>query len=40
MIERRAFVASIAGLVAVGIAGRRLWAGAPYLAASPTPITV
>lgn len=40
MIERRVFVARIAGLVAVGVAGRRLWAELPLSTVGSTPITV
>jgi len=39
MMQRRGFVARIAGLVGVGVVGRRLWAELPS-AMSPTPITV
>ena len=39
MMQRRVFVARIAGLVAVGVAGRRLWAEVPG-GMGPTPITV
>jgi hypothetical protein len=39
MMERRVFVARIAGFVAVGVAGRRLWAELPS-GIGPTPITV
>ena len=40
MIERRTFVARLAGLVALGLAGSRLWADLPRLPGKPTPITV
>jgi hypothetical protein len=40
MIKRRTFVARFAGLVAVSVAGRRLWAGLPPVASKPTPITI
>ena len=40
MIKRRAFVARIAGLAAVSVAGRRLWAQLPVMPGNPTPITV
>ena len=40
MTERRAFVSHMVGLLAAGIAGPRLWAETPYLAGSPTPISV
>lgn len=40
MIKRRVFLARTAGLVAVGVTGRRLWAQLPGLAMSSTPITV
>jgi hypothetical protein len=40
MIKRRTFVARIAGLVAVGVTGRRLWAEFPHRAAPPIPITI
>ena len=40
MIERRAFVAHITGLVAVGLTGRRLWAELSSGPTSPTPISV
>jgi hypothetical protein len=39
-IKRRVFVARIAGVVAVGLTGSRLWAELPGLAPKPTPITV
>lgn len=39
MIERRSFVAHLAGLVAVGFTGR-LGAQLPFLPAKPTPITI
>jgi len=39
MMQRRGFVARIAGLVAVGVTGGRLWAELPS-GKSPTPITV
>jgi hypothetical protein len=39
MMQRRGFVTRIAGLVAVGVTGRRLWAELPG-DMSPTPITV
>ena len=39
MMQRRGFVTRIAGLVAVGVTGRRLWAELPG-GMSPTPITV
>ncbi|MGI8818245.1 MAG: DUF411 domain-containing protein, partial [Gemmatimonadales bacterium] len=39
MIQRRRFVVRIAGLVAVGVTGGRLWAQLPG-GTSPTPITV
>lgn len=38
-MQRRVFVARIAGLVAVGVTGRRLWAELPG-GMGPTPITV
>ena len=38
MMRRRRFVVRMAGLVAVGVTGRRVWAQLPGL--SPTPITV
>ena len=38
-MQRRVFVARIAGLVAVGVTGSRLWAELPA-DMSPTPITV
>ena len=40
MTQRRAFVSHMVGLLAAGIAGRRLWALSPYLAGDPTPISV
>jgi hypothetical protein len=40
MIHRRIFVARIGGVLAAGIAGRRLWAELPTLAGKPTPIAV
>jgi hypothetical protein len=40
MIERRTFVARLAGLVAVGLGGSRLWADLPHLRGKPTPITI
>ncbi len=40
MTDRRAFVSQTVGLLAAGIAGRRLWAVSPYLAGNPTPISV
>ncbi|MGH7510195.1 MAG: DUF411 domain-containing protein [Gemmatimonadales bacterium] len=40
MIQRRAFVARIAGLVAVGVTSQRLWAQVTGLLDKPTPITV
>jgi hypothetical protein len=40
MIERRTFVARIAGLIAVGLTGRRAWALVSALPGNPTPITV
>jgi hypothetical protein len=40
MIERRTFVARLAGLVAVGFGGSRLWAGLPRLRGKPIPITI
>jgi hypothetical protein len=40
MIERRAFMARMAGVVALGIAGRRLWAELPAFAVKPTAITI
>lgn len=40
MIERRTFVARLAGLVAVGLSGSRLWAELPPLAGKPTTITI
>jgi len=39
MMQRRGFVTRIAGLVAVGVTGPRLWAELPG-GMSPTPITV
>ena len=39
MIQRRGFVVRIAGLVAVGVTGGRLWAQLPG-GMGPTPITV
>lgn len=39
MIQRRGFVVRLAGLVAVGVTGGRLWAQLPR-GTSPTPITV
>ncbi|HEU5304993.1 MAG TPA: DUF411 domain-containing protein [Gemmatimonadales bacterium] len=39
-MQRRTFVGRIAGLVAAGVAGRRVWAELPPLAGKPTPITV
>ena len=39
MMQRRGFLARMAGVVAVGVTGRRLWAALPG-GASPTPITV
>jgi len=39
MMQRRGFVTRIAGLVAVGVTGRGLWAELPG-GMSPTPITV
>ena len=39
MIQRRGFVVRMAGLVAVGVTGGRLWAQLPG-STSPTPITV
>lgn len=39
MIERRTFVARLAGLAAVGLSGR-LWAQLPPLTAKATPITI
>ena len=39
MMQRRRFVARMAGVVAVGLTGRRLWAALPA-GTSPTPITV
>ena len=39
MMQRRRFLARMAGLVAVGVACRRLWAELPG-GPSPTPITV
>lgn len=38
MMQRRGFLARMAGLVAVGVTGRRLWAALP--GTGPTPITV
>ena len=38
-MQRRVFVARMAGLVAIGMTGRRLWAELPA-GMSPTPITV
>jgi hypothetical protein len=40
MIKRRAFIVRIAGLVVVGITGRRLLAQLPALNRKPTPITI
>jgi hypothetical protein len=40
MIKRRTFVAHLAGVAALGVAGRRLWARLPGLPVSPTAITV
>jgi hypothetical protein len=40
MIKRRVFLARTAGLVAVGLTGRRLGAQLPVLGMVPTPITV
>jgi hypothetical protein len=40
MMERRAFVANLAGIAAAGIIGRRLWAESPMWSGTPTPITV
>jgi hypothetical protein len=40
MIERRAFVARIAGLAAIGLTTRPLWAVLASGPASPTPISV
>ena len=40
MITRRGFVGRMAGLVALGVSGRRLLAQLPAPAAEPTPITV
>lgn len=39
MMERRTFVARIAGLAASGLAGR-VWAQVPPVADKPTPITI
>lgn len=39
MIQRRGFLARMAGVVAVSVMGRRLWAALPG-GVSPTPITV
>ncbi len=39
MMQRRGFLARMAGVVAVGVTGRRLWATLPW-GTSPTPITV
>ena len=39
MMQRRRFLARMAGLIAVGVTGRRLWAALPR-GVSPTPITV
>ena len=39
-MKRRDFMVRIAGLAAVGAAGRSLWAQLPAFAAKPTPITV
>ena len=39
MMQRRGFLARLAGLAAVGVTGRRLWAELPG-GTSPTPITV
>ena len=39
MMQRRRFVAGMAGVIAVGLTGRRLWAALPT-GTSPTPITV
>ncbi len=40
MIERRVFLARLAGLAAVGVTGRPLWAAIPGIVLSSTPITV
>jgi hypothetical protein len=40
MIKRRVFLARTAGLVAVGLSGRLLWARLPALGTAPIPITV
>lgn len=40
MIKRRVFLSHTAGLVAVGLTGRRLWAQLSTLDMAPTPITV
>lgn len=40
MINRRAFVIRVSGLVAAGVAGGRLAAQVPGSSAKPTPITV
>jgi len=40
MIRRRTFVARIAGLAAMSVTGRRLWAELPLLAIAPIPITI
>lgn len=40
MIKRRVLLVRMAGLVAVGIPGRRLWAQLSSVAMSPNPITV
>jgi hypothetical protein len=40
MMKRRVFVTRIAGIVAVGVTGQRLWAQLPGLAMTSTPITV
>jgi hypothetical protein len=40
MIDRRAFVIRVSGLVAMGVAGGRLAAQVPGSSAQPTPITI
>lgn len=40
MIERRVFLARLAGLAAVGVTGGRLWAQLPGLVNAPIPITI
>ncbi|HJR17145.1 MAG TPA: DUF411 domain-containing protein [Gemmatimonadales bacterium] len=39
-MKRRVFVARLAGVAALGLTGRRLWAELPAFAPEPTPITV